>query len=272
MDRERRYRRSPADHLRSPRLQRARSCPSWSTEVRATRASSVPLSQQLFSPHASRESCSPGNGHRPDLKRPKANLGKFLDRAVRALLSNWGSNSKGTGEKAQRGWNLYRCPTLYKNPAKPCLETGERKEEIENRVLTTCASPLRLRSGRSLGPRADHRQDDASEGSPTLISSLGREEGGSRVMQIEVPAVGLGLQPPTSPRGEAPTRGRRGLGDCWRFAAVGARGREDCSSRPSYRRCRQPRRLPPRAARRGSSRAAKGAGRGSQRRAGPRRW
>lgn len=109
-------------------------------------------------------------------------------------------------------------------------------EEIESRVLTTCASPLRLRSGRSRGPRADHRQDDASEGSPTLISSLGREEGGGRVMQIEVPAVGLGLRPPTRPRGEAPTRGRRGPGDCWRFAAVGARGREDCSSRPSYRR------------------------------------
>lgn len=55
-------------------------------------------------------------------------------------------------------------------------------------------------------------------------------------MQIEVPAVGLGLRPPTRPRGEAPTRGRRGPGDCWLFAAVGARGREDCSSRPSYRR------------------------------------
>lgn len=75
-------------------------------------------------------------------------------------------------------------------------------------------------------------------------------------MQIEVPAVGLGLRSPTSPRGEAPTRGRRGPGDCWCFAAVGARGREDCSSRPSYRLCRQPRRLPLCSARRGSSRAA----------------
>lgn len=141
-------------------------------------------------------------------------------------------------------------------PANLVSKLGE-KEEIESGVLTTCASPLRLRSCRSRGPRADHRQDDASEGSPTLISSLVREErGGGRVMQIEVPAVGLGLRSPTSPRGEAPTRGRRGPGDCWCFAAVGARGREDCSSRPSYRLCRQPRRLPLCSARRGSSRAA----------------
>lgn len=73
-------------------------------------------------------------------------------------------------------------------------------------------------------------------------------------MQIEVPVVGLRLLSPTSPRGEAPTRaGGAGPGDCWRFAAVGARGREDCSSRPSPPLCRQPRRLPPRAAPRGSS-------------------
>lgn len=121
-----------------------------------------------------------------------------------------------------------------KKPAKPCFEgLGGRRN---SRALTTCASPLRLRSGQSRGPRADHRQDDASEGSPTLISSLGREErGGCRVMQIEIRAVGLRLPgPPSSPRGEAPTRaGGAGPGDCWRFAAVGARGREDCGSRPS---------------------------------------
>lgn len=101
-----------------------------------------------------------------------------------------------------------RYPTL-------CKQTGQvlflrKKEAKESRALTTCASPLRLRSGQSRGPRADHRQDDASEGSPTLISSLGRKEGGGPVMQMQVPAVGLELRPPASPRGAAPTGGRRG--------------------------------------------------------------
>lgn len=187
---------------------------------------------------------------------PKSEYGKVSrSRCARSSI-RLGIKFKG---KAQRGWKFYRCPTLCKTPAKPCSEAGGKGRNSS--VLTTCASPLRLRSCRSRGPRADHRQDDASEGSPTLISSLVREERGGRVMQIEVPAVGLGLRSPTSPRGEAPTRGRRGPGDYWCFAAVGARGREDCSSRPSYRLCRQPRRLPLRSARRGSSRAAERAGR-----------
>lgn len=133
VDGERRCRRSPADHLRYPRPQRARCCPALTTVVREASgppgASSVPLSHQPFPPHASRESCSPGNDRRLDFKRPKANLGKFLDRAVRALLSNWGSNSKGTGEKSQPGCNLYRCPTLYKkNPQSHVSKRGGGKK------------------------------------------------------------------------------------------------------------------------------------------------
>lgn len=134
----------------------------------------MPLSEQLFSPHANRESCSPGNSHRPDFKCPKANMGKFLDRAMRALLSDWESNSKG---KLTEGGTSIGVPPSAKPLQSLVPKLGE-KEEIESSVLTTCASPLRLRSCRSRGPRADHRQDDASEGSPTLISSLVREERG----------------------------------------------------------------------------------------------
>lgn len=213
-----------------------------------------PLSEQRFSSHVSRENCSPGNAPLHDFKRPKALSGKVSRSRCARSPFQLGIKFKGDRRECSARVEPLWVSHPLKNPAKPCFEARGGREGRNSRALTTCASPFRLRSGRSRGPRADHRQDDASEGSPTLISSLGREERGGRVMQIEVPVVGLRLLSPTSPRGEAPTRaGGAGPGDCWRFAAVGARGREDCSSRPSPPRCRQPRRLPPRAAPRGSS-------------------
>lgn len=149
---------------------------------------------------------------------------------------------------------------------KPCKalfrrERGEKKGR-SSRALTTCASPLLLRSGQSRGPLADHRQDDASEGSPTLISSLGREERGGRVMQIEVLRGGaqVTVPPPAPEVKHPPAREARALATAGASLPSGARGREDCSSRPSPPRRRQPRRLPPRATPRGSSRAAERAG------------
>lgn len=89
----------------------------------------MPLSPQLISPHANRESCSPGNGHHPDFKCPKANLGKFLDRAMRALLSDWGSNSKG---KLSEGGTSIGVPPSA-NPCKPCFEAGRKGRNRKRR-------------------------------------------------------------------------------------------------------------------------------------------
>lgn len=108
--------------------------PYWSTVVRGAPvppgAGLSPLSEQRCSPRANRESCSPGNGPRHYFKRPKALSGKVSRScSARDLLSNWGSNSKGTGENAQR--NLCGYPTLLKTLQSPVSKgEGGEKEEI----------------------------------------------------------------------------------------------------------------------------------------------
>ena len=136
------------------------------------------------------------------------------------------------------------------------MESPVSEKRKESCTLTTCAGPLRLRSGRSCGPRADHRQDDASEGSPTRISSPESERRGGGGPNYANMGRGSGARvtAPAGLRGKAPTGGKRRRRDWLRFAPLHARGRAGESPGPpgGGRRC-QPRRRPPRAARRGSS-------------------
>lgn len=105
-----------AHHLRCPRPQRAGSCPlgiQWSGEPQGHQepvCRRSPSSAVL--PVPATEVILPGMVLAMTSNAQKHYLGKFLDRAVCGLLSNWGSNSKGTGENSQRGWNLCGCPTL----------------------------------------------------------------------------------------------------------------------------------------------------------------
>lgn len=107
-------------------------------------------------------------GHLPDLKHPEK-FWESLLLALRALFQLEIKNKRGKEGSRGKISTLGSTPTLDKNVKSSRFFKKRRIKE--SCTLTTCASPLRLRSGQSCGPRADHRQDDASEGSPTRISS-----------------------------------------------------------------------------------------------------
>lgn len=160
-----------------------------------------PLSEQRFSFHVSRENCSPGNAPLHDFKRPKALSGKVSRSRCARSPFQLGIKFKGDGRECSARVEPLWVSHPLKNPAKPCFEARRGGREGRNsRALTTCASPFRLRSGRSRGPRADHRQDDASEGSPTLISSLGREERGGSGYANRGPGGGAQVTVPHQPQ------------------------------------------------------------------------
>lgn len=162
------------------------------------------------SPLVRLEICSVAS-HIPYFKRPERFLESFWV-VLRAFPIGDKNKRKSDGNRSKVS-TLVGTPPSAKKCKVPFLKKKIRKE---NCTLTTCASPFRLRSGRSRGPRADHLQDDASEGSPTRISSpwvRKKVGGGSRVMQMWVVAAGFGLRPPASLRGEASTGGERGRRD-----------------------------------------------------------
>lgn len=136
------------------------------------------------------------------------------------------------------------------------LKKKKRRKRKESRILTTCASPLRLCSGGSRGPRADHLQDDASEGSPTRISSpeSERSEG-----ELNYANVGCGsktrVTAPAGLRGEAPTSASAGEATASASLLSTHMGGQagESPGPPRGGCCWQPRRRPPPATRRGSS-------------------